>query len=180
MTSDLHDDSRPLNESRTEPVEANNKNIPGLSVRQKINFGFCGLILLMATSLGITLYNLNDVEKITTSVIGDRLPATNLFQRLGQDLNFATTLLNNYLLTGEHDLRNEYENLEADLFSRLKYTYGLSLTLSGEIDTEQLDHAKQRLEQFAALVDTLFDMRDTNTTNQGSIFAEKTINTPAI
>ena len=179
MTPDSHHGSI-HNESHSMTAKTKTTKLRGLSVRQKINFGFGGLILLMATSLGITLYNLNDVEKIATSVIDERLPATNLFQRLGQDLNFATTLLNNYLLTGEHDLRNEYENLEADLFGRLKYTYGLSLTLSGEIDTEQLDHAKQRLEQFAVLVDTLFEMRDTNTANRGLILAQNTLNPPAL
>lgn len=167
-------------EPQPAPAEKKDRNGNGLSVRQKIHIGFGGLIMLMAVSMGITLFKLNDVGQITTSVIEERQPAVNLFQRLIQDLNLATTLLNGYLLTGQTDLREEYEITEKNLFARLSYTYRLTPTVNGEIDTQQLDHAKKLLTQFAAYADKLYELRDNNANNPGLVLAQNTLNTRAI
>lgn len=177
MTTDSPDKHH---EPQPAPAEKKDRNGNGLSVRQKIHIGFGGLIMLMAVSMGITLFKLNDVGQITTSVIEERQPAVNLFQRLIQDLNLATTLLHGYLLTGQTDLREEYETTEKNLFERLSYTYRLTPTVNGEIDTQQLDHAKKLLAQFATYADKLYELRDNNANNPGLVLAQNTLNTRAI
>lgn len=168
------------NEPPPAPAVEKNQSNNGLSVRQKIQIGFGGLIVLMAVNMGITLYKLDDVGQVTTSVIEERLPAANLFQRLIQDLNLATTLLNGYLLTGQPGLKDEYEATKENLFEHLSYTYKLVPTINGEIDTQQLDHATELLELFALFADKLYEIHDSHTNNRGLILAVETLNPIAI
>lgn len=162
--------------------QASQARIPdaqGWSVRQKISFGFVGLILLMALGIGITLIKLGEIKAVTHSVIEERQPATYLFQRLNQGLNLATTLLNGYLLTGEPDLRLKYENTEKLIVDRIEEARHLSITEKGEIDLQQLQHAQDLFARFAAYSDQLFKLRDDNANNRGLLLAQETLNPPA-
>lgn len=154
-------------------------SLGGWGVRQKIAVGFGGLILLMAVGMGITLVKLGDIGNITHSVISERQPTAYLFQRLNQDLNLATTLLNGYLLTGEGDLRQKYELIEKDIVARLNKAQELATDKNSRIDGPQLRQAKTLFEQFTAYADELYQQRDDNTSNRGLILAEETLNPSA-
>ena len=91
----------------------------GTTVRQKIYMGFGGLMLLTALNVGYSMLKLNDVGKIGVSAFQHRQPAANLFQRLVQDLNGATALLNNYLLTGQKNQREDFNIVAQSIKERL-------------------------------------------------------------
>lgn len=150
-----------------------------LSVRQKIGIGFGGLILLMTVSIGFTLYKLSVVSDVTHSVIEERQPTANLFQRLNQDLNLATSLLNGYLLTGEGELREEYKIIEQDISEILTKLRDEHNTFNGEVTPEQIEQADHLFGKFRTYAFTLFDLRDKNANNRGMILAQDTLNAPA-
>lgn len=152
----------------------------GLSVRQKIGIGFGGLILLMTISIGITLVKLSDVADVTHSVIEERQPAANLFQRLAQDLNLATTLLHSYLQTGELAHRKDFAIVEQDIMEGI--TTGHSIKLNhenSEIARKQLLHAERLFVKFRDYAAQLYEMRDNNSNNRGLVLAQETLNPPA-
>ena len=152
----------------------------GLSVRQKIGVGFGGLILLMTASIGITLVKLTDVSDITRSVIEVRQPNANLFQRLDQDLNLATTLLHGYLLTGEKDHMEEFKILEQDIMEGITAAYDLKfLHENGGAAQKQVERAEELFMQFREHARELYTLHDTNTNNSGMILAQTTLNPPA-
>lgn len=152
----------------------------GLSVRQKIGVGFGGLILLMTASIGITLVKLTDIANITHSVIEDRQPTANLFQRLDQDLNLATTMLHGYLLTGEKDHRDEFLILEEDIMEGITAAHSLKFLHQDDGSAQkQVLHAEELYIKFRAYARELFDLHDTNTNNRGMILAQDTLNPPA-
>jgi len=155
--------------------------IKGLSVRQKIGIGFGGLILLMTISIGITLIKLTDVADITHSVIEEHQPAANLFQRLNQDLNSATSLLHGYLLTGEVDQREEFAIVEQDIMEGITAAHSKNyLHENVDLAQKQLLHAEDLFIKFRAHARELYDLRDKNANNRGLLLAQETLNAPAI
>jgi PAS domain S-box-containing protein len=150
-----------------------------LSVRKKIGVGFGGLILLMTVSIGFTLFKLSEVADITQSVIEERQPTANLFQRLNQDLNLVTSLLNGYLLTGESELREEYGIIETDISEILAELRFQDTSLNGEIAPEQIQQADELFGKFRTYANALFGLRDNNAINSGMILAQDTLNGPA-
>lgn len=152
----------------------------GLSIRQKIHIGFGGLILLMLTGMGITLYKLADIELTADAAIVQRQPAAALFQRLNQDLNLATTLLNGYLLTKREDLKEEYEIIEEDLFSDFAKITELKLFKQGAIPAKDIARTERLLRQFRDYAKQLFALRNTDRKNYpGMELAIETLNPPA-
>lgn len=150
-----------------------------LSVRQKIAVGFGGLLLLMTASIGFTLVKLADVSNITHSVIEERQPTANLFQRLNQDLNLASGLLTGYLLTGESELREEYDAVEKGITKTLKKLRDQGTPLSAEIPTKKLQRADVLFGKFRAYADQLYALHDNNANNRGLLLAEETLNESA-
>ncbi len=170
-----------MNDTGTTATEkAPSTRLVGWSVRQKISLGFGGLILLMALGIGLTLYKLEEIKAVTNSVIKERQPTATLFQKLNHDLSLATSLLNGYLLTGETDLRDEYNSTQQQLQNRLGQAQLLANTENSGLDVEQLQHAKKLLSQFTDYADQLFDLRDRDANNRGMILAQETLNPPAI
>jgi PAS domain S-box-containing protein len=150
-----------------------------LSVRKKIGIGFGGLILLMTVSFGFTLFKLADVSDIAHSVIDQRQPTANLFQRLTQDLNLATSLLNGYLLTGEEELREEFGIFEKDISEILTKLRSQEALLVGDITPEQIHRADELFGKYLGFAQELFKLRDNNANNRGMIVAQDTLNVPA-
>lgn len=146
-----------------------------LSVRQKISIGFGGLIFLMTISIGITLIKLTDVADTTQSVIEERQPTANLFQRMDQNLNLATTLLHGYLMTNESELREEFEIVALDIKDALAASYHLKAVHDGNISHEQLENAEQLFEQFLSYSNQLYNLHDNKTNNRGLLLVEKRI-----
>lgn len=164
--------------STSSPVETS--QLKGLSVRQKIGIGFGGLILLMTISIGITLLKLTDVANISHSVIEEHQPTANLFQRLDKDLNFATTLLNGYLLTGEQELRENYEIVDQDIMEALTAAHAIkSLHHDGGNTHKQLMRAEELFGNFRNYATQLYELHDNKANNRGMQLAQETLNPPA-
>lgn len=176
----------------TEPTDNNLENPPvkdtgktvtskmkGLSVRQKIYIGFGGLILLTAINMGYTLIKLNDIQTIGHSAIEQRQPAANLFMRLAQDLNVATTLLDTYLLTEDKDHREEFDIITQDIKERMAASHNLELVKSGDISSETISRMEELFSSFLVSADKLFKLSDDNATNSGLTLAQETLNNPA-
>ncbi len=164
--------------TESSPVENRNNKVKtrGLSIRQKTYIGFGGLLLLMVAGMSITLYKLADIESTADDAIAQRQPAAALFQRLVQDLNLATALLNGYLLTGREDLKEEYEIIEADLFDNFSKTTNLSLFKQNEISSDDIDRAGRQLHQFKNYAQQLFELRDDGDKNfPGLALTQQTI-----
>lgn len=156
------------------------KQPKSLSVRQKIGIGFGGLLLLMAISNGITLLKLSDVSSATHSVIEERQPTANLFQRLNQDLNLATTLLHGYLLTGEVGHREEFTIIEQDIMEGITAAYDLNfLHDDSGVSRKKILRAEELFVKFRTYAEKLYDLRDNNANNRGMILAQDTLNPPA-
>ncbi|MDT8384077.1 MAG: ATP-binding protein [Gammaproteobacteria bacterium] len=148
----------------------------GLSVRQKIGIGFGGLILLMTISIGITLVKLTDVADATHSVIEERQPAANLFQRLAQDLNLATTLLHSYLQTGEPAHRKDFAIVEQDIMEGITTGHSLKIVHeNGGKARKQLLDAEQLFVKFRDYAARLYALRDNNANNRGLLLAQNTV-----
>ena len=166
--------------SAAPPSSIKTSQTQGLSVRQKIGIGFGGLILLMTLSNGITLIKVTGIADITHSVIETRQPNANLFQRLDQDLNLATTLLHGYLLTGEKDHREEFLILEQDIMEGITTAYNLKFLHENEgVAQIQLERAEELFIKFRAYARELYDLHDSNTNNRGMILAQDTLNPSA-
>ena len=151
----------------------------GLSVRQKIYIGFGGIMLLTALNAGYTLLKLNDVEKIGISAFQHRQPAANHFQRIVQDLHGATALLNNYLLTGQKDQREDFEIVAEAVKERIAVAHVLDIVKTGEMKHETLVHAQELFEKYMQTANKLLTMRENNRANAGLILATETLNGPA-
>lgn len=163
----------------TGPEKTFASRMKGLSVRQKIYIGFGGLILLTALNLGFTLFKLNDIQTIGHSAIEQRQPAANLFQRLAQDLNVSTTLLNNYLITEQKDQREEFEIITQDIKERMIAAHNLDLVKSGDISTDNIKRMEELFALFMQSANKLYKLSDDNETNSGLILAQDTLNGPA-
>jgi len=150
-----------------------------MSLRQKVYFGFVGIILLTAANLGVTLVKLNKIEKVGHDTIVLRQPAANLFQRLAQDLNASTALLNTYLLTQQKDQREEYEIIIKDIQERLKSAKSLELVTTGEIPTSTLDRMDALLARYLQSSEKLIKLNEEKKTNAGLILAQDTLNDTA-
>lgn len=162
--------------STTEDTDSVFRN---LSVRKKIAIGFGGIILLMTVSIGFTLLKLSDVADITHSVIDEHQPTANLFQRLNQNLNLATSLLNGYLLTGEKELRAEYDVVEADITETLTKLQHADTIIGKEVAPEQIQRADELFGKFRSYAQELFKLHDNKANNRGIILAQDTLNEPA-
>jgi PAS domain S-box-containing protein len=163
------------------PVQTISSLTQRLSLRQKIHIGFGGIILLMLVSMGITLFKLADVEQIADSAIAQRQPAAALFQRLDQDLNLATTLLNGYLLTGREDLKEEYAIVEQDLVGNFANIKDLALFKQGEISAQDMQRAEHLMTNFKDYAMWLFKLRDDDRQNYpGMTLAQETIQPHAV
>jgi PAS domain S-box-containing protein len=163
--------------------ESGKKSAPimqGTTVRQKIYMGFGGLMLLTALNVGYSMFKLNDVEKIGVSAFQHRQPAANLFQRIVQDINASTALLNNYLLTGQKDQREIFEITAQAIKERIAVAHILDIVKTGEVKTETLDRAAELFDQYMTHAGHLFHLRDNNLNNRGLILAQDTINSSAI
>jgi len=163
-----------------QPTESSTKesamSMRGFSVRQKIYIGFGGIMLLTALNVGYTLFKLNDVEKIGISAFEHRQPAANLFQRIVQDLNGATSLLTNYLLTGQKDQREDFEIVAGAVKERIAVAHVLDIIKTGEVKHETLTHAQKLFEQYMQGANKLLRMSDNNESNAGLILAQDTLN----
>lgn len=153
--------------------------LSGLSVRQKIYFGFGGLILITLLNMGYTLIKLGDVEKIGKSVIEQRQPAANLFQRIVQDLNDSNALLNGYLLTGQEDQREEFDIIAQDIIDNMTKVRKLEIVAAGEVKNGSLDRAEDLFDDFLAHANRLYTLRDNDQNNRGLNLAQETLNIPA-
>ncbi len=151
----------------------------GITVRQKIYMGFGGLMLLTALNAGYSMLKLNDVEKIGISAFQHRQPAANLFQRIVQDLNGATSLLNNYLLTGQKDQKEDFEIVAQSVKERIAVAHVLDIVKSGEVEQEMVTHAQELFEKYMLSANKLLTMSDGNKANAGLILATETLNVPA-
>jgi PAS domain S-box-containing protein len=154
-------------------------SLKGLSVRQKIYFGFSGLILLIAINMGYTLYKLNDAKQIGYTAIEQRQPAANLFQHLSGDLHEATALLSNYLLTGQKNQKQAFKVTTGDITEDLEKARELDLVKSGDISQENLDHSEELFQKFLATSNKLLELQDNNEKNAGLVLAQNTLNGPA-
>jgi PAS domain S-box-containing protein len=169
-------ENKPNPASGKKPASA----MQGLTVRQKIYLGFGGLMLLTALNVGYSILKLNDVEKIGISAFQQRQPAANLFQRIVQDINYSTTLLNSYLLTGQKDQREDFEIVAGSVKERISVAHILDVVKTGEVKKETLVRAAELFNQFLMHADHLFHLRDNNLNNRGLILAQDTINSAAI
>ena len=151
----------------------------GTTVRQKIYMGFGGLMLLTALNVGYSMIKLKDVEKIGVSAFQHRQPAANLFQRLVQDLNAATALLNNYLLTKQKDQREKFEHTARAVKERIAVSHLLDIVKAGEINHETLIHANELFEKYMQNANKLLTMSENNQANAGLTLATATLNGPA-
>lgn len=166
--------------TETKPEKHSVSGMKGMSLKQKVYFGFIGIILLTAINLGYTLIKLNEIEKIGHSTIELRQPAANLFQRLAQDLNASTALLNTYLLTQQKEQRDEYTLIVQNIRSRIKEAHKLELVKTGEISHETLNKMDELFNSYLESNDKLFQLSDTNATNAGLTLAQETLNDTAI
>jgi len=151
----------------------------GTTVRQKIYMGFGGLMLLTALNVGYSMLKLNDVGKIGVSAFQHRQPAANLFQRLVQDLNGATALLNNYLLTGQKNQREDFNIVAQSIKERLAVAHLLDIVEAGEVSHETITHADDLFDQYMQIAKKLLLMSDNNEDNAGLVLAQNTLNGPA-
>ncbi|MEE8379344.1 MAG: PAS domain S-box protein, partial [Gammaproteobacteria bacterium] len=160
-------------------TKVSSREMRGLSVRQKIYLGFGGLMLLTALNVGYTLLKLNDVEKIGISAFEQRQPAANHFQRLVQDLHAATALLNEHLLTGQKDQREDFEIYAQAVKERLAVSHILDIVKTGRIKPETLMRADELFEKYMLTANKLLVMREKNRANAGLVLATETLNGPA-
>jgi PAS domain S-box-containing protein len=166
-------------DSATAPASAL-QAIKGWSLRCKILFGFGGLIALLALGMGFTLLKLGQVEQVAATVIESHQPAAQQFQRLAEELNLATTLLNGYLLTGHPDHKTEYARVEGQIVAHLTEARGLTVTTRGEVSSKLLDDAEKLLIEFRDYAQKLFQLRDNKDENYpGMALAEQTLLPPA-
>ena len=166
-------------DSEKAAVQKRQGGLKGLSVRQKIYFGFCGLILLTAINMGHTLYQLNQVKQIGNSAIQDRQPAANLFQHLSSDLHEATTLLTNYVLTGQKSQKEGFQVISGDISEDLEKAQHLKLVKTGDINKESLDQAEKTFQKFLGISRKLISLQDNHEKNAGLILAQDTLDEPA-
>ncbi len=83
-------------------------NTIGVTIRRKVVLAFTSIIVLMLLGTGLTLYQLSQTTKIGTQVIQIHQPAVHGSLKLVSEVNLATTLLNEYLLTGEKNLKTVF------------------------------------------------------------------------
>ena len=149
------------------------------SLRQKVYFGFVGIILLTAANMGYTLIKITEIEEVGHDTIVLRQPAANLFQRLAQDLNAATALLNTYLLTDQKGQREEYDIIIRGIRERLQTAQKLELVKSGEISKESLQKMDELFAEYQVVAEKLYNLSDKNEMNAGLVLAQNTLNDPA-
>ena len=154
--------------------------IKGWSVHRKIILGFAGVIALMALGMGFTLSKLAQVERVADAAIKQNQPAAQLFQRLSEELNLATTLLNNYLLTADEKYKQEYAGVEQSIVEHLLEARTLAVTRQGKVSSLQLDEIEDLLTHFQGYAARLFELRDNRNLNYpGMELAERTLLPPA-
>lgn len=180
MTTSVEQSSeKPGNKPNLAPAKESHTGMQGLSVRQKIYLGFGGLMLLTALNVGYSMFKLNDVEKIGISAFQHRQPAANLFQRIVQDLNGATALLTNYLLTKQEDQKDDFEIVAQSVKERLAVSHLLDIVETGEISHEMVSDANDLFDQYMEIANKLLVMSENNQANAGLILATATLNGPA-
>lgn len=149
------------------------------SLKGKISVGFGGLILLMAVGMGITLFKLDSVKRTAHSALDERQPAANYFQRLSQNLNQATTLINGYLLTGETRHKAEFKQIIDEISDRLDGARQQKVFLKLGLD-DTLSTSQVLLQQFRERAEELLALKENRQINRGLILANEILNTQAI
>ena len=83
-------------------------NVNSLMLRHKVILAFVSMVLLMVLGTGIMLYRLSETVSLGHEVIQVHQPAALSSLQIVQEVNLTSALLNNYLLTGDKQLKDEF------------------------------------------------------------------------
>ena len=80
------------------------ENVP---IGRKLAMGFLATCVVLAVSVGLTLYALSQIAEIGERVIHTRVPAANAAADLAAEMNGSLAALRGYLLTGNPAMKTE-------------------------------------------------------------------------
>lgn len=120
-----------------------------VSLRAKVILAFISIILLMIMGIGGSLLQLTKTTTLGNNVIHHHQPAAQASLELLADVNQITTIVNDYLLTGEEKFKTNFYKLKQRI-----QAYPRAAVFQEPDALSQQEHAE--LHQAASLLESLF------------------------
>ena len=131
-----------------------------ISLKQKLIYGFTGLIGLMAVNISLVILEMKRIESNAIKVIEIRQPIVVRLLEFTDKLNITTAYLKNYLLTKEQKDVQKYFDLESNITSEFKSLRSTVIEHKLGIDTKILNNFEQLLPQYKTIAHKLISTRN--------------------
>jgi len=117
------------------------------NISTKIWAGFISLIVLMSILVGVSYYQLGQLQTAVTTLNDHRIPMTNTGQQLALDFYRMTGGVRGYLATGTDKFIDEYNDAQKAVTEQAAYMEGHMLTEENKAAFEQVKVKMKEFEQ---------------------------------
>ena len=136
-----------------------------ISLKQKLIFGFIGLIVLMALNISIVIIEMKSIERKAVNVIEIRQPIVVRLLEFSDKLNLTTAYLKNFLLTELPEDEQNYLKLQSYITSEFQALRTTIIENKLDIGDETLNSFEQLLPKYNTLARKLITIRKNDLLN---------------
>jgi methyl-accepting chemotaxis protein len=106
-----------VNQSTNVETPANGflSNLTSLNIRGRLNLGFAAMLLLLATLVGVTLYQVSSVSQRNDRIVQLRVPTAAASANMVNGINASLAALRGYMITGNQGFKKERHAIWAEI-----------------------------------------------------------------
>ena len=97
-----------------------------MKIRQRLILGFGVLVLLLAVSVGVTLYSTKSIKQTTDRIVDLRIPTAETCNHIVASIQESIASLRGYMLTGNEGFKNQRHQVWKDLHKHREHMNSLS------------------------------------------------------
>ncbi|MBI1422612.1 MAG: EAL domain-containing protein [Gammaproteobacteria bacterium] len=135
-----------------------------MTLKRKVIFAFAGMLLLMLVGTGFVLYRLAQTVTVGNDVILLHQPAALSSVQLIRQVNLASALLSNYLLTGDKRIKEEFYQHKDVIYKTANQIAGFQ-ELQKSKNKKVFNEIHGMLARFFAYAEELFHLRENELEN---------------
>ncbi len=124
--------------------------LSNLKIAGRLWAGFAVIVLILVGAVGVSIWQVKEIEKGTTLIVGTRMPAFDNSSRLTTDVYASLAALRGWILTGNDNFKKERAGAWADIDIARKNMDEIAKRFTNEKNKQIWAEAKTVLGEFAA------------------------------
>jgi len=124
--------------------------VSNIKIQGRIIGGFTAVVILLAAAIGITVFNVSDIQKQSHRIVDLRVPTSAASQAMVNNINSSLAALRGWMLTGNDTFRKGRAAVWADIAKVSEDMDNLSQTWTNPKNVEVWSKFKEILGEFQA------------------------------